>query len=127
MKEGKTMKKMITVIIIVAVIILGLAFALGYYFTNYNRIGTEDYYVAIEKKGKPVTEKASDGETFTDYEYTLIGYDENGKTKQLKFTAQKNLRIGAYLHIYYKKDKGVTSYEEVTKKELPKKAASQLN
>lgn len=121
------MKKMITVIIIVAVIILGLAFSLGYYFTNYNHIGAEDYYVAIEKNGKPTTERDSSGKTLTDYEYTLTGYDENGKAKQLEFTAQKNLRVGAYLHIYYKKGKGVSSYEEVAKKELPKKAASQLN
>ncbi|EUJ33296.1 hypothetical protein MFLO_04130 [Listeria floridensis FSL S10-1187] len=120
------MKKSLIVIITIAVIILGLAFAVGYYFKNYNHIGADNYYVYIDKDGQKETSKDSTGETFVQYKYTLMGYNKNGDSKELAFTAQKNLRNGAYLKIYYKKDKGVTSYEEVSKNDLPEKASAKL-
>ena len=37
--------------------------------------------------------KSMDGEVMgREYEYTLSGFDKEGKEKELEFTAQKNLR-----------------------------------
>ncbi len=49
-----------------------------------------------------------------------------GKKQKLLFLQTKNLRKGAYLKLYIKEDKGVTSYEEVPEKEVPSKAAEKL-
>ncbi|MGQ0421756.1 YxeA family protein, partial [Bacillus sp. HC-Mk] len=35
------------------------------------------------------------------YEYKLIGFDKDGKEKELEFTAQKNLRKEAFLRVYH--------------------------
>ena len=50
------------------------------------------------------------------------------ETKELDFNANKDrpLRREAFLKVTWNKKKGVTSYEEVQQKDLPKKAADKL-
>lgn len=88
----------------------------------------ETYYVQVTTEGQKVESKDDSGEPFVDYEYSLRGYDENGQQKLLRFSAAKDrpLRREAFLKVTWNKKKGVTSYEEVQQKELPKKAAEKL-
>ncbi|EAD7213048.1 YxeA family protein [Listeria monocytogenes] len=113
------MKKI--VIIIISVLLLGGIIGGVYYFKNANKIGADTSYVKITKdptKGKEIS---------FNYNYTLPSYDEDGKETEVTFSADKELRKGAYLKLYIKEDKGVTSFEEVPEKEVPAKAAEKLN
>lgn len=83
-------------------------------------IGATKYYVEIDGAGQP-----NDDEQYTRYEYNLTGYNKDGESKELYFTAGKELRENAYLMIYAKKDKIIT-YEEVAKADIPDKAKELL-
>src|SRR5690625_2586191 len=86
-------------------------------------IGASKYYVEIDGKGEAqVNEKADD----TRNEYDLAGFDKDGELKELLFTADHELREGAFLEIYFKKSDVVT-YEEVDFSEIPKKVQELLN
>ena len=91
-----------------------------------NSMGKDTYYVQITVDGKVYEGKADDGTRYTDYQYKLAGFDEEGKEKTMEFTAQKNLRKEAFLRIYYSDKKGVTAWEEVQKDELPAKVKEKL-
>lgn len=119
------MKKLMVALIVIAIIIAGGLLAMR--FVNFNRVGADTYYVKVATDGKKTSGQASDGSTYTDYNYDFTGYNEDGKKKQLELIAQKNLRKGAYLEVFVKEDKGVTSYEEVKQVDVPKKAADPLN
>ncbi|HDR4725172.1 YxeA family protein [Bacillus cereus group sp. Sample62] len=58
--------------------------------------------------------------------YKITGFDKDGKEKELEFDAQKNLRKDAFLRVYYSDEKGVSSWEEVEKDELPAKVKEKL-
>ncbi|MBO0458089.1 YxeA family protein [Enterococcus hulanensis] len=90
--------------------------------------GGDDYYVQVTTDGERIDEKDSSGNSYVDYEYSLPGYDKNGEKKVLNFNASKDrpLRREAFLKVTWNEKKGVTSYEEVTQKQLPKKAAEKL-
>ncbi|WP_163102829.1 YxeA family protein [Peribacillus alkalitolerans] len=114
------MKKLILFgVAIGALLIGGLLFIQN---INVNRIGANQYYTQIEGQGKKLVGKADNGETFISYEYELPAFNKKGQEKTLTFTSHKQLRDKAYLCLFVKDGKGVTSYQEVTKKELPEKA-----
>ncbi|MCP9225160.1 YxeA family protein [Bacillus mycoides] len=92
-----------------------------------NRMDKDEYYVQITMDGKEGVSKSIDGEVIgKEYEYTLSGFDKEGKEKELEFTAQKNLRKEAFLRVYHSDKKGVTAWEEVQKDELPTKVEGKL-
>ncbi|MEC0255544.1 hypothetical protein PAEVO_12190 [Paenibacillus sp. GM2FR] len=91
---------------------------------NINRFGTDSYYVQIQD-GTKVEDKADNGEKYIYYEYTLEGFNKEGKAKTLTFTANKELRKEAYLRLYVK-EKGVSSYQEVQADKLPEQAKVKL-
>ncbi|PEV95829.1 hypothetical protein CN428_28500 [Bacillus cereus] len=92
-----------------------------------NRMGKDEYYVQITMDGKEGVSKSMDGKVMgKEYEYTLSGFDKEGKEKELEFMAQKNLRKEAFLRLYHSEKKGVTAWEEVQEDELPKKAKEKL-
>lgn len=91
---------------------------------NFSRMGTDKYYVQITKDGEKLKDKLEDG--YINYQYKLPGFDEKGKEKTLEFKADKNLRKDAFLRIYYSEKKGVKSWEEVKKDEIPTKAKEKL-
>lgn len=86
------------------------------------------YYVQITTDGEKINGKDDSGNTYVDYKYVLPGYDKEGHEKKLDFNASKDrpLRREAFLKVTWNKNKGVTSYEEVQQKQLPKKAAEKL-
>lgn len=93
--------------------------------------GTKEYYVQITENGKEESTKGEDGEMYTLYWYTLKAYDDKGKEVTVKFFANKNLKLHAFLRVYVEgeyddKTKSIQTYEEVTMNELPVKAKEKL-
>ncbi|WP_144510833.1 YxeA family protein [Bacillus sp. FJAT-22090] len=113
-------------------IVIGVLFALGvvgiFAITklDFNRMNADNYYLQITEDGVPHEDKLDDGSVMTTYSYQLDATNADGKTIPLEFTAQKNLRKGAYLKMYVKKDDQVSSYDEVKLEDIPQKAQEQL-
>ncbi|ANF97293.1 YxeA family protein [Paenibacillus bovis] len=117
------MKKwMISVIVVVIMLIAGVVILQN---VNFNRLGTDHYYVQTQGQGKKLEDRTSSGEIYTSYEYTLPASDANGTGMTITFTAAKQLRQGAWLMLYIK-DGEVTSYEEVQPADVPAAAQSKL-
>jgi len=81
---------------------------------------TTKYYMEIDDDG----EEYEDSD-HTRYRYNLLGFDEDGASKELSFTAAHQLKQGAYLKVYYKKGEVIT-YEEVDTDDIPEKAQALL-
>lgn len=81
----------------------------------------ENYYV------KTSTPKSTEdlGKDITNYKYQTKAYNEDGKEKDLEYTATKKLKKERYLKIKYKVGE-VKSFEEVSFSDIPKKARAQL-
>ncbi|WP_136604042.1 YxeA family protein [Paenibacillus dokdonensis] len=116
MKQG-----LIVGVVILVILIGGVVFIQN---VNLNRLGADQYYVQIQD-GKKMEDKTNDGKKYIYYEYTLEGFDKNGKEKTVTFTANKELRKEAYLSVYMKGDKA-GSYQEVQTSELPDQAKQKL-
>lgn len=113
----------ITVGCITALILGSLLFIQN---VNFNRLGADVYYTQIQGQGKKMIDPIDNGETLVRYEYELPAFDKEGRQTTLPFTAGKQLREKAYLSLYVKEGKGVTSYQEVTKEELPELVKEKL-
>ncbi|GAA0392209.1 YxeA family protein [Paenibacillus motobuensis] len=107
------------------ILVLLIGFIVFIQNVNINRLGADSYYVQIQDSGKEIEGKSDSGKIFTYYEYTIKGFDEDGKEKTFTFTAQKDLRKQAYLQVYLKGDE-VKSYQEVQANDLPEKAKQKL-
>lgn len=119
------MKKMMIALVILLVVVVGGLATLR--FVNFNHLGAEQYYVKITTDGAIEKETLDNGKVYETYWYKAYkAYNEEGKEISVDFSAQKNLRHDAYLRVYYKESKGITSYEEVQENEVPKKALEQL-
>ncbi|NWL89763.1 MULTISPECIES: YxeA family protein [unclassified Paenibacillus] len=116
-------KRLIIGTSIIVVILIGLIVFIQN--VNINRFGADSYFVQIQDSGKKIEGKSDNGKLFTQYEYTMQGFNKDGKEKSFTFTADKDLRKQAYLRVYLKGDK-VSSYQEVQASELPEKARQQL-
>lgn len=57
----------------------------------------------------------------------LLAYDEKGNEKTIKFTANKQLKKGALLRLYVKKENEVTAWEEVSIEKVAAKAKEKMN
>ncbi|MEG0474058.1 MAG: YxeA family protein, partial [Solibacillus sp.] len=109
--------------VVIAILVGGLFFMQN---VNLNRIGTDEYYTIISGEGNKIEDKMNDGTLYVKYEYELPAFDKEGNQKTLTFTANKQLRKNAYLLLFVKDEKGVTSYQEVTAEEIPDKAVLML-
>ncbi|PFG14494.1 YxeA family protein [Bacillus sp. es.036] len=114
--------KRIWIPIIASFFIGGLLFLQN---TNLNRLGADTYFTKINVNGE-LEETSSNGEIYIRYRYELPAYNEAGESQSFTFTSPGELRENAYLLLYIKGDKGVTSYEEVDEREIPQKAKEQL-
>lgn len=111
----------------IALISVLLVFATALVGCNLNRVGTDKYYVQITTDGKKGVSKDQHGAVQgEEFEYNLTGFSEEGNEQLIEFKADKNLRKDAFLCVYYSKDKGVKSWEEVKEKELPVKVKEKL-
>lgn len=112
------MKKLLITIGIGAALLAAGLFVLRN--VNVNQIGADQYYTKIIGQATELEDKGPDGTIYTRYEYELLAHDSDGNKEVLTFTANKPLREDAYLRLYVKDEKGVTSYEEVSVEDLPK-------
>lgn len=119
------MKKLVGVAVFLGIMVIGALVILR--FVDFNQLGAEAYYVQITDDGKVEKTTIDTGEVFETYWYNDYKiYNDKGEGQVVNFSAQKNLRQGAYLKVYYKDNKGITSYEEVQEADVPAKAKEQL-
>ncbi|MFF3101308.1 YxeA family protein [Viridibacillus arvi] len=118
------MKKFL--IAIGALILIGVIGIVVLGTIDFNRMNADNYYVHITEDGLKKEEKQSDGKIFVTYIYNLEGVSAKGEAKTFEFTASKNLRKDAYLMLYVKDKKGVSSYDEVKLSDIPKEAQAKL-
>ncbi|MGX7173992.1 YxeA family protein [Enterococcus ratti] len=126
------MKKLLLGIIISIITLgLGVSFCIfgGLHFVKKMIMGGDSYYTQVTINGEKNEIKDVHDEIVTQYKYTLIGYDIKGNEKVLVFKGQqpRPLRKGAYVKITWNEKKGVTSYEEVRQKDIPKLAKEKLS
>lgn len=91
-------------------------------------VGSDYYYTKIATEGTRFTDKDSEGVEHIDYKYELTGFNEKGNKVELSFRGSKEvpLKKDAYLKVSYSSGKGVTSWEEVKKNQVPEKALAGL-
>ncbi|PGM68735.1 YxeA family protein [Bacillus cereus] len=107
------MKKYITVL---GFVLMLSVFSIGCH--SIKKWGTDSYYVQITTDGQ-----LQDNHR---YEYRLQGFNEKGTEKEMVFDAERKLKKDAFLKVYYDKDKGVKTWEEVKKDNIPEKAKINL-
>ena len=91
--------------------------SLAYYFLFEN----SNYYYTKIDNNKVEEINSSDN---MKYQYQLIMYNENGKSKEIKFKTSRVLKEGAYLEVKYYQISGVNSWKEVKYEDLPSKVQS---
>lgn len=118
------MKKFFITFGVLAVLVIG-----GFTLLQQYIMGGTPYYVQITTAGEKVEEKDDAGRTVITYRYELTGYDEQGTGKELTFDSfePRPLKKEAYLKVIWNERKGVTSWEEVQKSEVPTKAMTKLS
>lgn len=116
------MKKLLSIIILFALLTAGAWFGYNYYY------GGKEYYTQITTSGEVETGKFDTGEKYTEYNYTQSAFDENGEktVQKLREVRDQPLRINAYLKLKVNDRKGVLSWEEVSEQKVPDKALEQL-
>lgn len=90
---------------------------------DFNRFNKERYYIQITQDGEKIEDRLDNGETMIRYGYKGDAVNDEGKHKELEFSANKQLRKGAYLMLYVNKEGEVSSYDEVSKKDMLKDAS----
>ncbi|MGV0169084.1 YxeA family protein [Furfurilactobacillus sp. WILCCON 0119] len=116
------MRKLWVVSGLIGVIICGIFFGLNAW-DRYNKSG-DIYYVHIIKDGKEEVSKDDNGRKFIDYRYELTAYNDKGDAKAVDFKGTQGapLTLNSYLKLTVNPKKGVTQWEKVGKKQVPKKA-----
>ena len=115
MESFKEKLPMIISVIIVIALIIG-----AYYFLVIHK---DLYYTKIDNTK---IEEVS-GTDDMRYQYTLIAYDKNGKSKEVQFKTSRELREGAYLELDVMQMRGVVNWREVQANELPEDVKTAMN
>lgn len=105
---------------IIAVIVL-LALLCGAYYLLV--VQKTPYYVQIDNTK---IEEVSSNDDMR-YKYTLTAYSKNGKPKEIEFKTSRELREDSYLELEVMMVRGVISWKEVQKEELPDKVKEVMN
>lgn len=96
-------------------------------------VGSDKYYLQVSVDGNKKFAFKDGEEDVYRYEYRDIkAYDESGNEIKVVFTADKNLRKGAFLEVRVRDSKSnelnsILSYKEVQVDELPSLAKEKLN
>ena len=107
-------------IIVIIGIVLVIALCCGaYYMLVYQ---SSDYYTQIDNTKVEKISKHN-----MNYEYTLISYNKNGKSKEITFQTTRELREDAYLKLKVMMTRGVVNWEEVQFDEMPETVQEQYN
>lgn len=111
---------------VLAVVVIGLGWGGFTYWKDY--VG-DSYYTVVNRVGQQKEDIDDKGNNHgVNYVYDLKSYNKDGAEKTLHFQTinGRELRQGAYLKLKVSESKGVISFEEVQKKEVPDKALAQL-
>ncbi len=93
---------------------------------DFNRLGKNNVYVEVIEPTDIDEDKLNTGEVMTSYLYKQTAFNDEGETIEVEFSAQKELRQGAFLKLYVKKENEVTSYDEVKWEDIPAEAQKKL-
>lgn len=115
------MKKVWFIFLGIIVIVVGASYTV--LTLDFNRFNKESYYIQITQDGEKIEDRLDNGETMIRYGYKGDAVNDEGKHKELEFSANKQLRKGAYLMLYVNKEGEVSSYDEVSKKDMLKDAS----
>lgn len=115
MESFKEKLPMIIAVITVIALIIG-----AYYFLVIHK---DLYYTQIDNSK---IEEIS-GTDDMKYQYTLIAYNKNGKSKEVQFKTSRELREGAYLELDVMQMRGVVNWREVQEDGLPEKVKEEMN
>ena len=118
------MKKMLGVMTFIFILFAGGIVACD--TININRIGKDNLYVQIGEYNEVEETELDSGQVAQRYWYELPAFDKNGEMIVVELSADKELRIDAYLMLYIKKENEVTSYKEVEWEDIPVKAQEKL-
>ncbi|CDQ38093.1 MULTISPECIES: YxeA family protein [Virgibacillus] len=77
----------------------------------------KEIYVQVNKEGTALSPGG--------YNYTLTGFDKDGRKKEVTFYASGELRKDAYLRIFTK-GKYIETWEEVQQQDIPEQAKQKL-
>lgn len=91
-----------------------------------NRIGKSNLYVEVIEPTEVKEDKLNSGEIVKSYWYEQKAFDTKGNEVDIEFSAIKELRKGAYLKLYVKKNNTVTSYDEVKWGDIPSDTQAKL-
>lgn len=116
------MKKIIGLLIVLAIFIGGSWGAYNYFY------GGSPYYTKIVTNGEKERGNTNSGEGYTIYTYNQKAYDEKGaaKTVTLREERDRPLKMNAYLKLSVNPRKGVMAWEEVKKSDVPEAALDKL-
>lgn len=119
------MKKIfgVLVLLVVAGIVAGVVVLKT---IDINRIGKSNLYVEVIEPTEVKEDKLKSGEIVKGYWYEQKAFDTKGNEVDIEFSALKELRKGAYLKLYVKKDNTVTSYDEVKWGDIPSDTQAKL-
>lgn len=115
MESFKEKLPMIIAVIIVIALIIG-----AYYFLVIHK---DLYYTKIDNTKIEEVPSTDDMR----YQYTLIAYNQNGKSKEVQFKTSRELREGAYLELDVMQMRGVVNWREVQANELPEDVKTAMN
>lgn len=115
----ETKKKVFAGVVIAAIIVVGIISFCMWFFSG---SGSTYYYTQIDN-GK-IEQNDSKGGVINlsgglEYSYTLPAYNENGKEKDIRFGASRELREGAFIRLTVTPVRGVLEWSEVQYEELP--------
>lgn len=120
----KNIGKIIGLVVLIAVAVGG--------FMLYKSYSGSDLYTVVAKEGTKENVSTRDGGGYVDYKNNLKAYDADGNEKDVEFYGaggdrqDRPLKVGAFLKLSYNDGKGVLSWEEISKDNIPEKALAQL-
>lgn len=116
------MKKLISLLVVILLFMGGSIAAYQYFY------GGATYYTKITTIGEKQIEKNNSGQDMTSYNYEQATYTKDGSAKDVVLREYRNkpLKLNAYLKLKDNPRKGVMSWEEVTRSDVPKKAIEKL-
>ncbi|CEM62248.1 YxeA family protein [Treponema phagedenis] len=109
-------KKLLIVICAIIVVIIGVCI---FYILE-----TDSTYYYSQIDNRKIEKVKSSGGVINfsvrkGYSYILFSYDKNGKGKDIKFGASRELKEGAFIRLTVVPIRGVIAWEEVQYEELP--------
>lgn len=115
----ETKKKIFAGVAIAAIIVAGIISFCMWFFSG---SGSTYYYTQIDNS--KIERNDSEGGVINlngsmDFSYMLPAYDENGKEKDIRFGASRELREGAFIRLTVTPVRGVLEWCEVQYEELP--------